>query len=64
MSDLHSAALSRTDVPTLVNVLLNREKRGRDTWRIAEVLDLLLDAGQFKLALDLASDITRRIDSA
>lgn len=63
MSDLQSPPLSRSDLANLVDVLLSPEKRGRDTWRIAEVLDLLLDAGQFKLALDLANDIIRRLDS-
>lgn len=64
MLDSHSSLLSRTDVPNLLEVFSSREKRGRDTWRIAEVLDVLLDAGQFKLALELADDIVCRLESS
>ena len=55
-------SLNRDDIQEVLEVLAADGVGDQRRWRIAEVLDLLLEAGHFRLALNISEDVSKRVE--
>jgi tetratricopeptide (TPR) repeat protein len=55
-------SLNRDDIQEVLAVLAVDGAGDQRRWRIAEVLDLLLETGNFRLALNISEDVSKRVE--